>query len=917
MADPDGSGGTEILTTVDQALQKIKEASLLDGDAPKIVYLEGWQYEGHDSGYPSWDEVNPALKRPEDATAADSINWLIGAAQAYNTVVSLHINMKDAYNDGTVVEDPLYSVYGPSGADLLDRCAGTDPNSDDTTSACEQNSESAGALELADVSYSGARDGYWVNFTREWQSGYAQSRINDLLAEIPNLRESGTIHIDAYYPGSSGGPNNDLSTRYPDSYVIDTYHGTTYAQEEATQRQVFRYWRAQGMDVTSENLEQLGLQPAAWLLDGTNSVDGATTADVVMRPGSLVTLGESVVNRDSLPDGGLGNNGEGDGDEINFLQGASAHQEGNWDHWNFANLYSHDFALDTLPFLYLNTLTKSSFSGNKLTYSGGVVADASESSESEWNITQGGNYLRIGDDDFFPATWVTGHLEIMAYSDEGYATEDLTSRSWTLPSTWSAVTNVDVYQTSANGYIPVAQGLPVTSNQVTLDLTAGQLVVIVPSGTAMSPIAPQETDVAQAKFGASILTDNGSNLPANSSANAIDGSLFDAWIGTGPISPSYHATMTVDLGVERPITHITQVFADNDGASYSFTLEGSNNAPSGYQTIATYTDTPGNTFDTPVNGSFRYVRLTITGISETNDWNGTDFYENQDWPDSRELEVWSPDMNLSPAATFTSSTDNGNAANNAQDGSTATAWVASSGTMPQSLIVNLGAPRAVDAVEQLFNDGDAHSYSYEIDSSSNGTTWTPLTTRSTVSQHDHIEYLANDDGGGVTTGVMTQYLRLLITGSSGGGWASSQELRILGPAYVATSGTYSESGDNGNGVAQAHDGFWSTAWVAPSGSFSPAPYVEVTFGSTQKIVGIEQAFANEGDGSAYTYQIQTSQNGTTWNTLDSETATTATENTVSTIAATSTTRNAEYARLVVSGITNSHWANSLEFEVLE
>ena len=44
---------------------------------PKIAYLVGWQYSGHDSNYPSWDVVNERLKRPEDATALDSLKWLI------------------------------------------------------------------------------------------------------------------------------------------------------------------------------------------------------------------------------------------------------------------------------------------------------------------------------------------------------------------------------------------------------------------------------------------------------------------------------------------------------------------------------------------------------------------------------------------------------------------------------------------------------------------------------------------------------------------------------------------------------------------------------------------------------------------------------------------------------------------------
>jgi hypothetical protein len=40
---------------------------------PKIVYLVGWQFSGHDSKYPSWGVVNESLKRPQDATALGSL----------------------------------------------------------------------------------------------------------------------------------------------------------------------------------------------------------------------------------------------------------------------------------------------------------------------------------------------------------------------------------------------------------------------------------------------------------------------------------------------------------------------------------------------------------------------------------------------------------------------------------------------------------------------------------------------------------------------------------------------------------------------------------------------------------------------------------------------------------------------------
>src|SRR6516162_4855419 len=42
----------------DEALEVIKKLDNLTLGIPKIIYLVGWQFNGHDSGYPSWSVVN-------------------------------------------------------------------------------------------------------------------------------------------------------------------------------------------------------------------------------------------------------------------------------------------------------------------------------------------------------------------------------------------------------------------------------------------------------------------------------------------------------------------------------------------------------------------------------------------------------------------------------------------------------------------------------------------------------------------------------------------------------------------------------------------------------------------------------------------------------------------------------------------
>ena len=112
MSRPDGKGGTVTECDFDRADDILRQADALTLGAPKILYLVGWQYNGHDDRYPSFFEVNPALKSPGDATAPESmLRFINKAAEQYNTVVSVHINFSDAYENS-----PLFEEYRSAGA---------------------------------------------------------------------------------------------------------------------------------------------------------------------------------------------------------------------------------------------------------------------------------------------------------------------------------------------------------------------------------------------------------------------------------------------------------------------------------------------------------------------------------------------------------------------------------------------------------------------------------------------------------------------------------------------------------------------------------------------------------------------------------------------------------------------------------
>ena len=199
----------KVRLTFSDALEVAKRVDTLTLGLPKIAYLIGWQYSGHDSKYPSWDVVNERLKRPEDATALDSLKWLIKEAKVYHTTISLHINMIDAFE-----ESPLWSEY--LARDIIAK-------------------DSAGKPIKGEV-FEGMQS-YQISYAQEWKLGYTQKRIDRLVAMIPELKAAGTIHVDAFHSMRPSGPGQPISP----------YLGLSVEDEMAAQRKIFRYWRNHGI----------------------------------------------------------------------------------------------------------------------------------------------------------------------------------------------------------------------------------------------------------------------------------------------------------------------------------------------------------------------------------------------------------------------------------------------------------------------------------------------------------------------------------------------------------------------------------------------------------------------------------------------------------------------------------------------
>jgi hypothetical protein len=315
----------DVLCTFEQALEVIRKTDNLTEGIPKIIYLVGWQKGGHDHLYPSWDTVNPRLKRSGDSTALESLRWLIRSARQFHTTVSLHINMVDAYKSS-----PLWDEYVKK--DVFAR-------------------DTSGRLLVRDIQIKGDSM-YSVSYTREWAEGLAQRRIDRLIALVPELKEGHTIHIDAFI---ARGQEATLSPWHalPRNGGIDIY------KEAETQHKIFHYWRERGFDVTGEGIFWAhppgegfyGLQPMSWWYPSDLSYQLETPEYLSARGGT---------------------DRQGDGD---FRFGNSMHGE---------EIYMKDidslpgflgqFCRNTLPWYYLSRMDRVALIKDTLFYSEGVRA---------------------------------------------------------------------------------------------------------------------------------------------------------------------------------------------------------------------------------------------------------------------------------------------------------------------------------------------------------------------------------------------------------------------------------------------------------------------------------------------------------------------------------------------------------------
>jgi len=210
---------------------------------------------------------------------------------------------------------------------------------------------------------------------------------------------------------------------------------------------------------------------------------------------------------------------------------------------------------------------------------------------------------------------------------------------------------------------------------------------------------------------------------------------------------------------------------------------------------------------------------------------------------------------LNKPATASSSENAGTPAASAVDGDAGTRW-SSAFSDPQWLQVDLGSSTAICKVVLQWET--ASGKAYQIQTSPDGTNWTT------------IYSTTNGPGGTETLNVSGtgRYIRMYGTARSTAYGYSLWEFQVYGSGGGTTCGTANlalnqpataSSAENvGTPAASAFDGNAGTRW---SSAFSDPQWVQVDLGATHALCKVnlqwETAYATA-------FQVQTSNDGTTW-----------------------------------------------------
>lgn len=426
MAFPDkkNEGKSIVKLSFEDALECIKKIDNITQGLTKIYYLVGWQYLGHDDKYPDFFEVNKALKRPQDKTAYDSFKWFCSEAKKHNSIISVHINFNDAYDNA-----PSFNEFVKAGA--LIRKRNGKPN----------------AIER----YNG-RKCYKTCHKSYWETGLFKKQFDRFVETFPFIAETGTIHVDNfkcyknYAPYVSIKEMQDARRKmieYVKSKGIDITSEFTYKESDILQnRPIFGlprdHFKSSPMDTT-------GLIPLSWWCYRM------TDEELLETPPQIYCGGEF---REET---------------LNKIFYGNMHGEDivSKDNSNWTKDFIYRFATYQVPGHYLNSLKRISISGNKnnkcCEFSDNVMSYAKNA-----RITKNGKTIKEGDTLLLPI--VQKENTYIAYSKNGDC------RNWNIFD--KNKKTAEIYKITEDGN-KFVQETPITNGELNINIPKETAFVVV------------------------------------------------------------------------------------------------------------------------------------------------------------------------------------------------------------------------------------------------------------------------------------------------------------------------------------------------------------------------------------------------------------------------------------------------------
>lgn len=320
---------------------------------------------------------------------------------------------------------------------------------------------------------------------------------------------------------------------------------------------------------------------------------------------------------------------------------------------------------------------------------------------------------------------------------------------------------------------------------------------------------------------------------------AFDGNEATRWCASDGSLPQ---TLTVDLGAVKDIAQVNIKF--ELASTWEYTLRISEDGEN-------WSDYDTNPAEIPNQQDYSHVRAAQARYVAIEITNSSNSY----WASIFEMSVLDAEgTNLAQnqPCTATSSSGHGNSAPAAFDGNYDTRYCASSETLPQQLMVDLGKSYDIGAIYLFFEQKS--NWDYTLETSVDGINWATYAKPGVQRLIDVTE----------TKDAEARYVRLTVNGATTGDWASLWEMEVY--AYVNKidlSDKLTWASTTVDIAASAHaafDGNEGTRWCASDDSFPQT--LTVDLGAVKDIAKVNIKFELT---TTWEYTLRISEDGKTWN----------------------------------------------------